>query len=69
MMIPSHELLEELSRARGARLRSRPISRTVTPSSIGLRVRLGRVLIAAGRSIGGDRADLPARPGSSPNPA
>jgi hypothetical protein len=65
MIIPNPTLMEELSRERHARLRP-----AVSASSrAGLRVRFGRVLIAAGRSLGGERADLPARPSSSPKPA
>ena len=68
MIIPGPGYMEELIRARQAQLR--PAARMRDRSrSVGLRVRIGRVLIAAGRSIGGERADLPARPSSTPRPA
>ncbi len=68
MIIPDTGFMEELIRARQAQLR--PKARTRHGSrSVGLRVRIGRVLIAAGRSIGGERADLPARSSSTPRPA
>jgi hypothetical protein len=67
MIIPGPGLMEELIRARQARLR--PTPKVTLTSRVGLRVRLGRVLIAAGHTIGGERADLPARPSSSPKPA
>ena len=68
MIIPGPGYMEELIRARQAQLRPTPRMRAES-RSVGLRVRVGRVLIAAGRSIGGERAELPARPSSTPRPA
>jgi hypothetical protein len=68
MIIPGPGYMEELIRARQARLRPTPRMR-VEARGAGLRVRVGRALIAVGRSVGGERAELPARPSSSPKPA
>ncbi len=67
MIIPGPGITEGFIRARQAQLR--PTSQVRTAAHVGLRVRIGRVLIAAGRTIGGERVDLPARPSSSPKPA
>jgi hypothetical protein len=67
MIIPGSGITEGFIRARQAQLRPGPRART--PAHVGLRVRIGRVLIAAGHTIGGERVDIPARPSSSPKPA
>lgn len=61
MMIPEPGVLDRLVRDRHGRLR--PVARPLDAArGAGLRVRVGRLLIAAGSALAGERTERPARP-------
>jgi len=67
MMMPSPRLVDGLVRSRqlGAGHRPRPVAaRAARPTT--LRVRIGHALIAAGRTLSGERVEQPARPPALP---
>ena len=70
MIMPSPRLVDGLDRSRRDGLGDRPgevQARAAGPSPI--RVRVGHALIAAGRTLSGERVELPARPPALPRTA
>jgi len=61
MILPNPGVLDQLIRERQRGLRGTARRRS-TPEARGLRLRVGRALIAAGRALSGERVEQPARP-------
>ncbi len=60
MILPSPGVLDQLIRERQRGLRG-TAARHSTPGQRGLRLRVGRALIAAGSALSGERVEQPAR--------
>jgi hypothetical protein len=68
ILLPDPGVLDSLIRDRQSQLRTSPTSRP-SLTGVGLRVRIGHALIAAGTSLSGERAEQPARPPALPRAA
>ena len=60
MILPNPGVLDQLIRERQRGLRG-TAARHSTPETRGLRLRVGRALIAAGSALSGERVEQPAR--------
>lgn len=69
MFTPSPGLWPGLIEDRQHRLRAAAHPRPDVARVGGMRVRLGHLLIAAGRTVSGERAEVPARPPALPRSA
>jgi hypothetical protein len=61
MILPNPGVLDQLIRERQGRLRGTAAQRSM-PGPRGLRLRVGRALIAAGSALSGERVEHPAHP-------
>lgn len=68
MILPGPGVLDQLIRERQRGLRSTAVQRSA-PGPRGLRLRVGRALIAAGSALSGERVEMPASPRALPRTA
>ena len=59
---PNPAVLEYIIRDRQDQLRKAAYREPAAPRSVGVRVRIGHALIAAGSTLSGERVEIPARP-------
>jgi hypothetical protein len=69
MILPNPGVLDHLIRERQEKLRTTHEQAQARRRRAGMRVRIGRALIAAGSTLSGERVERPARPSTHPRPA